>query len=94
EAKLKKPILPTVAEVVEANSIFEQAVFKKTIVHMGQEELTNIVSNCEKRTIGNKGGFGYSALKPDTEIALMDSGILAHWLASKDKEAAKQQIKY
>ena len=94
EAKFKKPILPTVAEVIEANSVFEQAVFKKSICHMGQEQLTNVISNCEKRTIGNKGGFGYSALKPDTEIALMDSVILAHWLAYKDKETAKQQIKY
>lgn len=94
DARLKKPILPTVAEIINANTLFEQAVFKKTIVHMNQEELTNVISNCQKRNIGSHGGFGYAALKPDTEIALMDCVILAHWLASEDKETAKQRIKY
>ena len=94
DEKLKKPILPTVKEVINANAVFEQAVFNKTLVHMGQEELTNVVSNCEKRNIGSNGGFGYNAQLPDTEIALMDSVILAHWLAVSDKSKGKQTIKY
>ena len=61
---------------------------------MGQEELANVVSNCEKRNIGSNGGFGYNAQLPDTEIALMDSVILAHWLADSDKGKKKQAIKY
>lgn len=92
--KLKKPVLPTVKEIIEANAKFEQAVFNKSLIHMGQEELTNVVSNCQKRNIGSNGGFGYAAQKPDAEIAMMDSVILAHWLASKDKGTAKQKIKY
>lgn len=92
-ARLKKPILPTVKEIITANALFEQAIFKKTIVHMGQEELANVVSNCEKRNIGSNGGFGYLAQMPDGEVALMDSVILAHWLASTDK-GKKQIIKY
>lgn len=94
EAKLKKPILPTVKDVISANSDFEQAVFTKKIVHMGQEELAAVVSNCQKRNIGSNGGFGYLAQKPDMEIAIMDSVILAHWLAKEDKGATKQRIKY
>ena len=94
DAKLKKPVLPTVKEIIDANMKFEQAVFRKKIDHMGQEELTNVVSNCQKRNIGSNGGFGYAALKPDTEIAMMDSIILAHWLALEDKERKKQVIKY
>lgn len=94
DAKLKKPVLPTVKEIIDANMKFEQAVFKKTIDHMNQEELTNVVGNCQKRNIGSNGGFGYAALKPDTEVALMDSVILAHWLALEDKERKKQVIKY
>lgn len=94
EAKIKKAIFPTVKEIINANAMFEQAVFKRTIVHMNQEELTNIISNCQKRNIGSNGGFGYSAQKPDGEIALMDSVILAHWLAAGDKGERKQVITY
>lgn len=93
-AKLKKPILPTVKEIIDANMMFEQAVFSKSMMHMGQEELTNVISNCGKRNIGSNGGFGYNAIKPDMEIALMDSIILAHWLAISDKERKKQVINY
>lgn len=94
EERLKKPILPTVKEIVTANAEFEQAVYKKELVHMGQEELTNVVSNCQKRNIGSNGGFGYAAQKPDVEIAIMDSVILAHWLAKNDKGTRKQKVKY
>lgn len=94
DAKLKKPVLPTVKEIIDANMKFEQAVYNKTIDHMGQEELTNVVSNCQKRNIGSNGGFGYAAQKPDVEISLMDSVILAHWLAYNNKEHKRQVIKY
>ena len=94
KAKLKKPILPTVKEVINANAVFEQAVFNKTLCHMGQEELASVVGNCGKRNIGSNGGFGYMAQSPDLEIALMDSIILAHWAAVSDKEKAKQIVKY
>lgn len=94
DAKLMKPVLPTVKEIIDANTYFEQAVFNKNLMHMGQEELANVVGNCEKRNIGSNGGFGYSAQKPDMEIALMDSVILAHWLAYTAKERKKQAIKY
>lgn len=93
-AKLKKPVMPTVKEIINANAEFEQAVYNKTLVHMGQEELANVVSNCDKRNIGSNGGFGYAAQKPDAEIALMDSVILAHWLACTAKERKKPKIKY
>ena len=94
DEKLKKPILPTVKEVINANAVFEQAVFNKTLIHMGQEELRNVVGNCQKRNIGSNGGFGYLAQLPDAEVALMDSVILAHWLAVSDKSKGKQTIKY
>ncbi len=94
QEKMKKPILPTVKEIINANAVFEQAVYNKKLVHMGQEELTNVVTNCQKRNIGSNGGFGYQALKPDEEIALMDSVILAHWAAIRDKTEGKQQVKY
>lgn len=92
--KLKSPILPTVKEIIVANSSFEQAVYQKTICHAGQPSLAQIVTNCDKRPIGSNGGFGYKALQEDMEIALMDSAILAHWACSNTKEKKKQKARY
>jgi len=94
ENHLKKPVLPTVKEIITANSMFEEAVFQKKLCHKGQPSLTQVVSNCEHRTIGTNGGFGYKSLFPDFEIALMDSCILAYWLAQQSKEKKKQRAIY
>ena len=89
----KKPILPTVKEIITANAAFEQGVFKQKISHMGQPSLTEVICNCEKRAIGTNGGFGYKSQKEDLDIALMDSAILAFWACSEQKER-KQKISY
>ena len=95
DAKLKiKPTLPTVSNIIVANAMFEQRLYDKTLCHSGQPSLVNVISNCDKRPIGSNGGFGYKALKPDTEIALMDSVILAQWAAGEAKEHAKQRVSY
>lgn len=92
---LKKPILPTVKEIVTANSSFEQAIFAETICHMNQPSLKQAATNSEKRAIGSNGGFGYKSIKPEVEIALLDSAILAFWACSTaKKEGKKQQISY
>lgn len=89
----KKPILPTVKEIITANAAFEQGVFKQKISHMGQPSLTEVICNCEKRAIGTNGGFGYKSQKEDLDIALMDSAILAFWACGEQKER-KQKISY
>src|SRR5690625_7656675 len=38
-AGLKKPVLPTVKEIILANSMFEQALFQQTIKHKSQPSL-------------------------------------------------------
>lgn len=93
-AKLKAPILPTVKEVVIANATFKQGLELKTLCHAGQPSLVQVVSNCEKRSIGSSGGFGYRALKEEHEIALMDSMILAHWACYTSKDRRKQRVSY
>ena len=90
----QKPIFPTVGNVIVANSMFEQALEKITLSHKGQPSLVCSATNCEKRSIGSNGGFGYKSLTPDTEIALLDSVILAHWLACEYKVKQKQKINY
>lgn len=95
EYGLKKPILPTVKEVIVANATFEQGLFQKNIRHMGQPSLVNAVGNCEKRAIGSNGGFGYKSIKDDVEIALLDSVILAYWICAETKPTRrKQKISY
>ena len=94
EHRLKNPVLPTVKEVVTANAIFEQAIFGKTVSHMAQPSLDAVITNCEKRSIGTNGGFGYKCLDPNREIVLMDSVILAHWACVSTKEKAPQKIWY
>lgn len=86
-----KPILPSVGEIIAANAMFEQALYSETICHTGQESLSNVVTNCKKRLIGSKGGFGYSSLVETLDISLMDSMILAHWLAATTKEVKTKQ---
>lgn len=92
--KLKPPILPTVKEIILANSVFEQGLFASSIVHADQPSVEQAVSNCEKRAIGSNGGFGYKAQKEGIEIALLDSIILAHWACSTSKEKKKQRVSY
>lgn len=90
----KSPILPTVKEIILANAMFEQALFGKTICHAEQVSLAQSVCNCEKRAIGSNGGFGYRSINDAFDVALMDSMILAHWLASTSKAKTKQNISY
>lgn len=89
-----KVILPTVKEIIIANSTFEQAVYGDKLCHNDQPSLTAVVTNCEKRAIGTSGGFGYKSLKPENDIVLMDSVILAYWQCSVFRERRKQKISY
>lgn len=92
--KLKEPTLPTVKEVIDANSLWEQGIFQQSICHSDQPSLTNVVTNSEKRNIGSNGGFGYKSQYDDMDISLMDSALLAHWACSQIKPKKKQQIRY
>lgn len=89
-----KPILPTVKEVIVANSDFKRGIDQMTIVHKNQPSLTQVITNCEKRLIGSQGGFGFKAQYEDHEIALMDSVILAHWVCNISKPKTKQRFRY
>ena len=94
EAKLPKPILPTVKEVIVANASWEQGIYQQTIQHKDQASLTQVVTNCDKRAIGSNGGFGYRSQFDDMDIVLMDSALLAYWACVESKPAKKQIIRY
>lgn len=94
-ARLHKPIIPTVPEVIKAYALFEQALSQATLQHMEQPAVTQVVSNCDKRAIGSNGGFGYKSIKDGVDIAILDSIVLAHWLCVETKTERKvQQVMY
>lgn len=91
----KPPIFPKVAEVISSSAMFEQAVVNKWIVHSGQPSLRNVVTNCERRAIGSNGGYGFRSLNDAYDIAIMDSAVLAYWLAATAPDViAAQSIDY
>lgn len=94
EAKVKNIILPTVKEIINANSLWEQGIFDKSIGHLDQPSLSQVVTNCEKRNIGSSGGFGYKSQFDDMDISLMDACLLAHWAVKEIKSTNKQKIIY
>ena len=95
EAKIQRPVLPTVKQVITANAFFEASVFAGRLCHMGQPALSQVVENCEHRAIGSNGGFGYRSILDGADISLMDSVILAAWAAEEYKEKPnKQKVNY
>lgn len=94
QAKLKRPVIPTVPEIIKANAMFEQALAGAMIVHMKQSAAEQVITNCEKRAIGSGGGFGYRSQLDDADISILDSMILAHWACAETKAKKKQNIAY
>lgn len=90
----QKPVMPTVNEVIEANSLFENQLFGGGICHAGQPALEQAVSNCEHRPIGSRGGFGWRSILEGADISLLEAVSLAHWLAATAKEHKPQKASY
>ena len=94
EYGLKAPIIPTVKEIIKANSVFEQRIVQQELAHANQPSLAQAAANCDKRAIGSNGGFGYKSQREEVDIALLDAVILASWACGEHKEKQKQQVYY
>lgn len=92
--RLPEPILPTVKEIINANTTWEQSIFQKHLCHKDQPSLTKVVTNCDKRNIGSSGGFGYRSQFDDMDISLMDSALLANWACVNAKPKKQTKIWY
>ena len=92
--KIKRAVIPTVAEVIKANAAFMRNLYDDKLRHMEQPSMDNVVTNCEKRAVGTKGGFGFKALRGTDDISLLDASMLAAWAAEEFKEPRKQHIRY
>ena len=94
DQRLKGVKVATVKEVIQASSDFETAIANKVICHKGQPALRQSVTNCKHRSIGSGGGYGYSTLDDDIEVALIEATILATHACSMFKESKKQVVSY
>lgn len=94
DAGVKRLHTATSANCIEANAFFEQTMASKTLCHMVQPAVEQVVTNCEKRAIGSNGGFGYKSIKVGADIAILDSMILAVWGLEKFKTVKKQRVGY
>ena len=94
ENHIKGVTLPTVREVIVANSLFEQCLFEESICHNNQASLTQSVANCEHRAIGSGGGFGYRSIKDQVDVTLVESVALAFWVCHEDKARRKQKVTF
>lgn len=93
--RLGKPIMPKVNDAIKAFALWEQGIAGGSIVHMEQSAATQVITNCEKRAIGSKGGFGYNSQLDGADISILDSMALAHWQCVECKtEERKQRISY
>lgn len=89
-----KVIVPVTAEAITAFAGFRQAIDVETIEHCNQPSATQAIANCEKRMIGNNGAFGFRSIKPEADVAIVESIALAHWATTQVKEKRKQRIMY
>ena len=65
--------LPSTNDVVTASSGLVDAISRKTVTHYDQPALNASAENAEKRTIGNKGGWGFGG----EDSILIESTALA-----------------
>lgn len=91
DARIHAPILPTVKDVIAAYATFEQRLAAKELCHMGQPSMIQSVTNCEKRTIGSNGGFGYKSINDAVDVSLLDSMVLAQWVCGMKTRKVKRQ---
>lgn len=91
---MKAPLVPNVQQIIKCYAVWEQGIGQGTLCHMEQSAATQVITNCEKRAIGSRGGFGYNSQIEGADISILDSMALAHWLCSESKETKKQTIAY
>ena len=94
EERIKCAVLPKVAQVINANALFEKNIYEAKLCRMDQPALTAVATNCEKRRIGSGGGFGYQAMYAEMDDSLLDSVILASWAVQEYPERRTQKIYY
>ena len=94
EAGIKPtPILPTVREVITANSAFRQAVYQGNSVTMGNCRWFKLCIKPEKRPIGSRRRIRYKSQFEDYDIAPSDN-ILTGVGIARCRNNSKTKVRY
>lgn len=88
--KIRGCVLPKIEQIINAYALFEKHIFEAKLCRMDQPALTAVVTNCEKRRIGTRGGFGYQAMYAEMDDSLMDAVVLAAWAAEEYPERTQK----
>lgn len=94
KAHMMRPVMMKYGDVTTASALFEQSLAQGKVLHMEQPALTQAVTNCEHRSIGGGGGFGYKSQIQEADISLLESVVIANWLCLNAKEKRKQTFSY
>ena len=85
-ARVPKHVIvrPTATEVGGACGAFVSAINECKVTHFGQPQLTTSVTKCQKRKIGNRGGFGFESTR-EADATLAEAAALAYWQVTVTK---------
>ena len=87
--------LPSTQQVIEAHSMFLDAVQDENLTHGDSETLSNQVAEATTRKIGTAGGWGWAALTESGSTVLLDAVTFAFWGAktvTRDSEAKQRTV--
>lgn len=77
----KRIKLPTSRDMGAACSMFYNAVLEQQVNHVGYDDLTEVVTQCKRRPIGNQGAWGYMGASEDIDATVVEAVALAYWAA-------------
>lgn len=87
--------LVSVPQIIEAHSMFLDAVQDENLTHGGDETLDLQVAEATTRKIGTAGGWGWLSLTETGTTVLLDAATFAYWGAktvTRDSEAKQRTV--
>ena len=93
DAKVKKLaiVTPSVIDVATANAMILDAARERIVTHYGQEQLTDAMTRCAKRKVGQD-GFGFEDTD-EGDATVAESCALAYWQAMTTKRRAGRKCR-
>jgi phage terminase large subunit-like protein len=87
-------ITPRAGDLINATSMFEQALQDGRITHFNQPLLNDAAEHAKHRKIGNDGGFGYEPSMENKDVYPLECVALAYWNATTSKRhpGRKQKV--
>ena len=83
---------PKAADMINAVSMFENAILDKKLSHIDQQQLQDAVEHAKQRKLGN--GHAYMSSDLTIDVSVLEACALAYWLArtSQRDPTRKQRI--